>query len=126
MLFKHKRLLDEMRKNGRAGTAEILSMKTMARAGNLRAMWAPDEDLATNWTDCRMKLRVQPHDRAEAPFEATVLTRIHTFKFQGGTVPVWYDPDDRSRVVVDYEADVQAHMRTVSDSGRRSTGSTSN
>ena len=53
-----------------------------------------------------MKLRVRPHDRAEAPFEATVLTRIQTSKFMGSTVPVWYDPNDHSRVVVDYEADV--------------------
>jgi len=111
MLFQHKHLLEEMRKTGRPGTAEILSVKTVGSAGNIRAVWAPDEDLTTTWMDCRMKLRVQPQDRTEAQFEATVLTRVHTLKFQGGKVPVWYDPSDHSKVVVDYEADVQEKMQ---------------
>jgi ATP-dependent Lon protease len=110
MLFKHKHLLEELRKSGCGATAEILSMKTMGESSSIRSVWAPDEDLTTGWFDCRMKLRVIPHDRRESPFEATVLTRIHTLKFQGSHVPVWYDANDRSRVVVDYEADVQEHM----------------
>jgi ATP-dependent Lon protease len=113
MLFKHKHLLEEMRKSGCPGIAEVLSMKTVGSGGSIRAVWAPDEDLTTNWTDCWMKLRVRPNDRAEAPFEATVLTRIQTFKFMGSTVPVWYDPNDHSKVVVDYEADVQAEMHSL-------------
>jgi len=106
MFFKHKHLLDDLRENGRRGAAEILSMKTLGGGSDLRAMWAPDEDLTSSWTDCRMKLRVVPADRSEAPFEAAVLTRIHTFKFKGSSVPVWYDPRDHSRVAVDYEADL--------------------
>jgi ATP-dependent Lon protease len=107
MFFKHKHLLEELRSGGARGTGEILSMKTLAEASGVRAIWAPDEDLTAGWMDCWMKLRVTPEDRGEAPFEATVMTRIHTMKFQGSHVPVWYDPEDQSRVVVDYEADVE-------------------
>ena len=110
MLFKHKHLLEDLRTTGLAGTGEVLSMKTLGEAGNVRAIWAPDEDLTTGWFDVRMTLRVVPEDRAQAPFEATVLTRIHTMKYQGAHVPVWYDPKDHSRVVVDYEADAQSKM----------------
>lgn len=54
-----------------------------------------------------MVLRVVPEDRAEPPFEASVLTRVHTLKFQGSHVPVWYDPANHAKVVVDYAADLQ-------------------
>lgn len=127
MFFKHKHLLEELRENGRSARGEILSMTTIGQSSSLRAAWAPDEDLSAGWADCKMKLRVVPTDRTEAPFEASVLTRIHTFKFQGGHVPVWYDPQDHSRVVVDYEADLetmvqglQALAKTEKDSERAS------
>jgi ATP-dependent Lon protease len=81
-------------------------------------MWAADTDLSTGWTDCSMKLRVVPKDRAELPFEASVLTRVHTMKLQGGQVPVWYDPADHSRVVVDYEADLREKMHLSADLDR--------
>jgi len=115
MLFKHKHLLEELRQTGQQASAEILSMKTEGDGGNMRALWASDEDLTTNWFDCRMTLRVVPRDRAQAPFETTVHTRIHTLKFQGGSVPVWYDPKDHTKVVVDYEADVQGTMQAVAN-----------
>src|ERR1700692_5020321 len=107
MLFQHKHLLEELRKTGRQATGEILNMTTIGESGSLRAGGSSDSDLTTTWFDVRMKLRVVPHGHVEAPFEATVLTRIHTLKFQGSGVPVWYDPSDHSRVAVDYEADVQ-------------------
>jgi ATP-dependent Lon protease len=68
--------------------------------------------------DVSMKLRVVPRDRAELPFEASVLTRIHTLKLQGGHVPVWYDPADHSRVVVDYEADLREKVHLGADLDR--------
>lgn len=37
--------------------------------------------------DCRMVLRVVPEHHVEPPFEATVMTRINTMKFQGSAVP---------------------------------------
>ena len=107
VIFKHHHLLDELRQKGCKGTGEILSMQTLDQSGKLKAAWSPDENLSTTWSDCRMKLRVTPDDRGQTPFEATVMTRIHTFKFQGFHVPVWYDPADLSRVVVDYEADLE-------------------
>ncbi len=107
MLFKHKHLLEELRRTGRQATGEILDLTTIGEAASLRAGWSSDTDLTTTWFDVRMKLRVVPQDHVEAPFEATVLTRIHTLKTQGSHVPVWYDPNDHSKVVVDYEADVQ-------------------
>ena len=64
-----------------------------------------------------MKLRVVPADHS-GPFEATVLTRIHTLKFKGSWVPVWYDPADTSRVVVDYEADATTKMDGLKDLDR--------
>jgi hypothetical protein len=106
MFFKHKHLLEELRANGRQAKAEIISMKTVGEGSNMRAMWASDEDLSSGWMDCWMDLRVLPH--GEPPFEVKVLTRIHTLKFKGGGVPVWYDPADHSRVAVDYEADLQS------------------
>jgi hypothetical protein len=117
MLFKHKHLLEDLRANGRRATGQILSMTTMGSGGSMMALFRPDEDLTTEWTDCRMKLRVVPADHS-APFEATVMTRVHTLKFQGGSVPVWYDPADPSRVVVDYEADAQQKMQGLADLDR--------
>jgi hypothetical protein len=118
MLFKHKHELEELRAKGRRATGEIRSMKTLGSGGSASALLSPDEDLTTTWFECSMQLRVVPDDRTDAPFEAEVLTRIHTIKAQGATVPVWYDPHDHSRVVVDYEADVQAEMHAVLDGDR--------
>ena len=118
MFFKHKHLLEELRQNGRRATAEILSTTTMGSGGSVRSVWSSDQDLSTGWMDCRMKLRVVPKNRGELPFEATVLTRIHTLKLQGGQVPVWYDPEDHSKVVVDYEADLQAKIHYQAESDR--------
>ena len=120
MLFKHKHLLEELRKKGSRATGEILSMTTLGEASSVKGAFAPDEDLTKAWFDCRMVLRVVPEDRAESPFEATVLTRIHTMKFQGSHVPVWYDPSDHSKVVVDYEADVERVMTGLADMKRSS------
>jgi hypothetical protein len=47
MFFKHKHLLEDLRKNGRSARAEILSMKTLGEGSNIRAIWAPDEDLTS-------------------------------------------------------------------------------
>jgi ATP-dependent Lon protease len=113
MLFDHKRQLEDLRRDGRHGTAEILSMKTLGSVTTAQGMSAPDEDLSYRWTECWMKLRVVPDDRDEAAFEADVTTRIHTMKWQGYQVPVWYDPDDHSKVVVDYEADLQQQEAEV-------------
>jgi Lon protease (S16) C-terminal proteolytic domain len=60
MLFKHKHLLAELRKNGRRATAEIISVKTVGEGSSIRALWAPDEDPGSGWIDCLMRLRVVP------------------------------------------------------------------
>jgi hypothetical protein len=83
MLFQHKDLLEELREHGCKATGEILSMKTIGGGLSIRAIWAPDEDLTAGWQNCKMTLRVIPDERAEAPFEASVLTRIQTVKIQG-------------------------------------------
>jgi hypothetical protein len=118
MLFKHKHLLTELRKNGRRATAEIISIKTVGEGRSIRALWAPDEDLGSGWIDCLMRLRVIPEQHGEPPFEATAVTRVHTLKYLGGTVPVWYDPGNTARVVVDYEADLAAEMHWMADAER--------
>jgi ATP-dependent Lon protease len=118
MLFKHKHLLTELRKNGRRATAEIISIKTVGEGSSIRALWAPDEDLSSGWIDCLMRLRVVPEQRGEPPFEATAMTRVHTLKYLGGTVPVWYDPGNTTRVVVDYEADLSGEMHWMADAER--------
>ena len=118
MLFKHKHLLTELRKNGRRATAEIISIKTVGEGRSIRALWAPDEDLSSGWIDCLMRLRVIPGQRGEPPFEATAMTRVHTLKYLGGTVPVWYDPENTARVVVDYEADLAGEMDWMADAER--------
>jgi hypothetical protein len=110
MLFKHKHLLEDLRATGRKGVGEILEIKTEGSGGSMRGMIADDSDLTTSWMDCWMRLRVTPADRAGAPFEASLHTRIHTMKYQGASVPVWFDPHDTSRVVVDYEEDAQRMM----------------
>jgi hypothetical protein len=113
MLFKHRPLLEELREKGRHATAEIISLQTEGGGNSTRAKWAPEDDLTTTWTDCQMDLRVFPP--GESPFEATVHTRLHTFKWKGDKVPVWYDPDNRHRVVVDYEEDAATRTRAVND-----------
>lgn len=118
MLFKHKHLLKELRKSGCRATAEIISVKTVGEGRSIRALWAPDEDLSSGWIDCVMRLRVIPEQRGEPPFEATAMTRVHTLKYLGGTVPVWYDPANTARVVVDYEAGLAAEMHWMADAER--------
>lgn len=120
MLFKHKHLLEELRGKGRKATGEILSITTLGAAAGFTGTFSPDEDLSHTWYDCRMVLRVVPEDRAEPPFEATVLTRIHTQKFQGGHVPVWFDPADHKKIVVDYEADLERITKATADLKRQS------
>lgn len=88
MLFKHTQMLGDLRQTGRPATGKVLSMKTVGHESTTRGMFTPDEDLSTIWNDCWMKLRVTPDDRVDPPFEAKVLTLIHTFKWQGSTVPV--------------------------------------
>lgn len=100
MLFKHKHLLTVLGKNGRRATAEIISIKILSEASSIRALWAPDEDPGSRWIDCLMRLRVVPEQCEEPPFEATAMTRVHTLKYLGSTVPVWYDPGNTSRGVV--------------------------
>jgi ATP-dependent Lon protease len=109
MLFKHKHLLEDLRAHGRKATAEVLSVTTLGVAS--KGGWSSDEDLTRTWYDCRLVLRVIPEDRAEPPFEARVLTRVHTQKTAGSHVPVWYDPADHAKVVVDYEADAERIMK---------------
>src|SRR6185437_1923857 len=104
MLFKSKHLLKELRKSGRRATAEIISVKTVGKGSSIRALWSPDEELSSGWIDCVMRLRVIPEQPGEPPFEATAMSRVHPTTSLGGTVPVWYDPGNTARVVVDYEA----------------------
>lgn len=118
MFFKHKHLLNELRRDGRRATAEILSTRTLGGGSSIRAIRASDQDLSAGWMDVSLKLRVIPTNRAELPFEASVLTRIHTLKLQGGHVPVWYDPADHDRVVVDYEADLREKVHLAADLDR--------
>ena len=118
MLFKHKHLLKEMRKKGRRATAEIISVKTLGEGSSIRARWAPDEDLGSGWIDCLMQLRVIPEQHDEPPFEATAVTRVHPLKYLGGIVPVWYDPANPAKVVVDYEVDLAAEMHWMADAER--------
>jgi hypothetical protein len=65
-----------------------------------------------------VRLRVIPEQHGEPPFEATAMTRVHTLKYLGGTVPVWYDPENTARVVVDYEADLATEMHWMADAER--------
>jgi ATP-dependent Lon protease len=120
MLFKHKHLLDELRQKGSKATGEILSMTTMGEAAGIKGTFSSDADLSHTWYDCRMVLRVVPEDRAEPPFQATVLTRIHTMKYQGSHVPVWYDPADHAKIVVDYEADLDRIVKATAEVNRLS------
>jgi hypothetical protein len=108
VLYKHDRLEKKLRESGRAARAEILSMRTEGRGNKATAFGATDDDLTKAWTNCWLHLRVMPE--GEAPFEAKVRTRLNTFKSQGDTVPVLYDPDDHDKVFVDSEADAQEAM----------------
>ena len=120
MFFKQRHLLREMRTTGRRATAEIISIKTVGGSKSIRALWAPDEDLSDSWVDCLMRLRVVPEQGGAPPFEATATTRLHTLRYLGDTVPVWYDPGDTSKVIVDYEADLAAETHWMADAERLS------
>jgi hypothetical protein len=108
MLYKHDRLEKKLREHGRAAPAEILAMRTEGEGTSARASWSNDDDLTTSWFLCRLELRVMPP--GEAPFDATVRTRLNTWKAKGGTVPVLYDPEDHDKVVVDYQSDARKAM----------------
>jgi ATP-dependent Lon protease len=43
---------------------------------------------------------------------------IISLKYKGGSVPAWYDPNDHSKVVVDYEADVAGATHAQQDYDR--------
>ena len=118
MLFKHKRVLTELRKNGRHATAEIISVKTVGEGSSVRALWAPEEGLNSGWIDCLLRLRVTPDQHRRPPFEATAVTRVRTLKYLGSTVPVWYDPGNTTRVVVDHEAGLGGEPHWMADAER--------
>ena len=118
MFFKHRHLLKDLREHGRQAGAEIRSMRTVGESGSIRSAWASDQDITTGWFDCRMELLVIPREQGVPPFEATVMTRVHTLKWEGSHVPVWYDPEDHSRVVVDYEADAESAMHNLAEADR--------
>jgi hypothetical protein len=122
VFYKHEHLLKELREHGRAATAEILSMRTEGSGNSARKMFAPDEDLSAQWTLAKLDLRVMPE--GEPSFDVTVRSRLHTFKYQGETVPVLYDPADHDKVVVDYEADLQAAMAQLAAAREASPGPT--
>ena len=69
MLFKHKQLLEELRKKGRPATAEIVSIKPVGKGTSIRALWA----LTSGWIDCLMRLWIIPEQRDHPPFEAMAL-----------------------------------------------------
>jgi hypothetical protein len=108
VLYKHEHLVKKLRKDGAAAPAEILGIRTEGRGNSARASFSNDDDLTTTWSLCRLELRVMPP--GGEPFEATVRTRLNTFKSKGSTVPVLYDPDDHDKLVVDYESDARAAM----------------
>jgi ATP-dependent Lon protease len=118
MLFKNKHHLNEMRKTGRRATGEIISIKTVGEGKTTRSRWAPDEDPGSSWVDCLMRLRVVPEQGGEPAFEATAKARVHALEFLGSTVPVWYQPGDTSRVVVDHEAELAGEMHWMADAER--------
>ena len=78
MLFKHKQLLEELRKKGRRATAEIVSIKTVGKGSSIRALWAsralwaPRENLTSGWIDRLTRLSIIP-ERDQPPFEAMAL-----------------------------------------------------
>jgi hypothetical protein len=106
VIYKHEHLEKKLREHGRTAPAEILAMRTEGSGNGLGAMWATDDDLSKQWTLCWFHLRVMPE--GEPPFEASVRSRLHTFKYKGDSVPVLFDPDDHDKVVVDAEADLRA------------------
>ena len=73
MLFKHKRLLEELRKKGRRAMAEIVSVRTAGEGSSIRALWAPRENLTSGWIDCLTRLWIIPEQRDQPPFEAMAL-----------------------------------------------------
>jgi hypothetical protein len=110
-MFKHSHLEKKLREHGRAGQAEILSIKTEGNSGTLnpvKAYTSTDDDLTTRWWLCKLELRIMPP--GEPAFEKTVHSRLNTIKAKGDIVPVLYDPDNHDDVVVDYKADANAEM----------------
>ena len=74
MLFKHKQLLEELRKKGRRATAEITSVRTVGKGSSIRALWAPWESLTSGWIDWRMmRLWIIPEQGDQPPFGAMAL-----------------------------------------------------
>ena len=74
MLFKHKQLLEELRKKGRRATAEITSVSTVGKGSSIRALRAPRESLTSGWIDClMMRLWIIPEQGDQPPFGAMAL-----------------------------------------------------
>jgi ATP-dependent Lon protease len=107
-----------MRKSGRRATGEIISIKTVGEGKTTRSRWATDQDPGSGWVDCLMRLRVIPEQGGEPAFEATATARVHALEYLGSTVPVWYQPGDTSRVVVDHEAELAGEMHWMADAER--------
>jgi hypothetical protein len=111
MFYKHKHLLEELRKTGRPARGQVISM-THAGGGLFHAGARPDE--GGTWMEVQVHLRVIPRHHGDESFEVNLSTRIHSLKHKGDTVPVWYDPNNHSRVVVDYEADLEKEFHGAS------------
>jgi hypothetical protein len=99
-----RHLMNDLRERGQSAPAEILSINFHGEGHSPKSLFHPNDPTAS-WTLARLTVLVKP-DGAE-PFEATLDTKLYTFKTRGSTVPVLYDPRDHRKVVVDQELDLQ-------------------
>jgi hypothetical protein len=106
MFYKHERLLRKLRETGRAAQAEVLHIRLEGSGSSGKR--TEDFDITQSWDNYRLELRVKP--AGEPPFDAVVKTRLYWARIPGDVVDVLYDPDDRDKIVVDYEAEGRKDM----------------
>jgi hypothetical protein len=109
VLYKHKRLLEQLRVSGRAAQAKILHCRDEGTGATSKR--TVDFDITQSWGNYQLELRVRPEGEPE--FDAVVKTRLYWGRNPGDVVEVFYDPDDHDRIVVDHEAEGRKDMEQM-------------
>jgi hypothetical protein len=101
MFGKHPELMRRLKKHGAKATAEVLT----ARETRMSVTAGNPQLVASTQIEWKLSIRVQPHEGPTFDVDVDGLFPQMGGPMVGSRVPVLYDPDDHSKVVIDSSTD---------------------
>lgn len=120
MFGKHPELMRRLKKHGAKATAEVLT----ARETHMSVTGGNPQLVASTQIEWKLSIRVQPQEGPPFDVDVDALFPQMGGPAVGSRVPVLYDPDDHSKVVIDSSTDGQLDAeadriaRAMAKSGR--------